>query len=307
MEHQFLALLGLIGAEKLGALDVQAFGQRHRAAEVHRALDGRDRPLVRKPKYSASSIARVTTSSRRHDLVDGPVGQRLRGRERLALEDRDQRLVGADQPGQPLGATTARNDAQEDFGLADEEVAVGHDPQIACPGELRAQAESRTVEGGNEDDTAGVHPQKRRVQAVELDGSPQRSPAHHRLQDTGAVYASGHAHDGRGPRRLKPGPRPLFLQPPHVGMADEPVRARPGEHDGVNVWIAVGAVHQIVELVGDLDAEQAVRPAVDPDDQDGPAVLDLKVAVVVMRHQGCFPLRLRQEGSRRLSSPSMTQ
>jgi hypothetical protein len=95
----------------------------------------------------------------------------------MATKDR----VGADEAGQSLGAATAWHDSQEHLGLADEEVSVSHDAQIARPGELRAEAERRTVEGGNEDDAAAVHPQERRVQSVEFDGSPQRGPSHHGL------------------------------------------------------------------------------------------------------------------------------
>ena len=166
-----------------------------------------------------------------------------------------------------------------------QELPIGHDTQIACPGEFRAQAESRTIEGGNEDDAAGVHPQERRVQAIELGGSPQQSPAHHRLGDTSAVHASRQACDGRGAASAQLRDRcTLFLQPPHVGVADEPAGTRPGEHDGMDAWIAVDAVHQLIELVGDVDSEQAVRSAVDPHDQDGSAVLDLEVAVVSVCH-----------------------
>jgi hypothetical protein len=87
--------------------------------------------------------------------------------------------VSADQAGQSLGAATARHDSEQHLRLADEEVSLGHDAQIARPGEFRTETESRTVEGGNEDDAAAVHPQERRVQAVELDGSPQWGPAQH--------------------------------------------------------------------------------------------------------------------------------
>lgn len=155
--------------------------------------------------------------------------------------------MGADQAGQPLGAATARHDSEEHFGLADEEVSVGHDAQIARPGEFRAETESRTVQGGNEDDAAAVHPQERRVQAVELDGSPQRGPAHHGLQDTGSVRASGHSYYGGGAasaeRRDRGAP---FLQPPEVGMADKPLGMRPCEDDGMDVWVAVDLVHQLL-------------------------------------------------------------
>ena len=97
------------------------------------------------------------------------------------------------------------------------------------------------------------------------------------------------------PRRLKLRDRStLFLQPPHVGMADEPAGTRPGEHDGVDAWIAVDVIHQLVELVGDVEAEQAVLAAVDPHDQDGSAILDLEVAVVSVCHGFLLSLWLRQ-------------
>ena len=194
--------------------------------------------------------------------------------------------MGADQPGQSLAAAAARHDPEEDFRLADEELAIGHHAQIARPGEFRAQTQRRTVEGGNEDDAAGVHAQERRVQAVELGGSPQRGPAQNRLGDAGAVYASGQAQNGRGAASVQVRDRStLCLQPPHVGMADEPAGTRAGEHDGMDAWITVDAVHQLIELVGDVDAEQAVRAAVDPHDQGGAAVLDLEVAVVLVCHR----------------------
>jgi hypothetical protein len=58
-------------------------------------------------------------------------------------------------------------------------------------------------------------------------------------------------------------------------MADEAPGARAGEYDGMDARIAVDAVYQLIKLVRDVDPEQAVRPAVDPHDQDGSAVLDL--------------------------------
>jgi hypothetical protein len=180
-------------------------------------------------------------------LVDGPVGESLRRRERLAFEDGNQRSVGADQAGQPLGAATPWIDSQEHFGVADEEVSVSHDTQIARPGQLRAQAERRTVKGGNEDGAAGVHPQQRRVQAVELDGTSQRGPAHHGLQDTGAVRDSGQACYRCGAASAQRRDRSTpFLQPPDVSMADEPLRMRPGEDDGTDAWFAVDPVHQLL-------------------------------------------------------------
>ena len=125
------------------------------------------------------------------------------------------------------------------------------------------------------------------MQAVELDRSPQRGPAHHGLEDAGAVHVSGQrAAMAEAPRRPdRRDRRAPFLQPPHLGMADEPLGMGPGEHDGMDVGVAVGAVHQLLELVGDVEAEQAVRAAVDPGDQDGSAVLDLEVAFVLVCHE----------------------
>jgi hypothetical protein len=80
--------------------------------------------------------------------------------------------VCADRAGQPLGSATARHDPEKRLRLTDEEVPVSHHAKIAGPSELRVETERRTVEGGNEDDPAPVHPQERRVQAVELHGSP---------------------------------------------------------------------------------------------------------------------------------------
>jgi hypothetical protein len=68
-------------------------------------------------------------------------------------------------------------------------------------------------------------------------------------------------------------------------MTDEPLGMRPCEDDGMDAWVAVGPVHQLLQLVGDVEAEQAVRAAVDPDDQDGSAVLDLEVALVFACHR----------------------
>src|SRR5437764_562787 len=70
---------------------------------------------------------------------------------------------------------------------------------------------------------------------------------------------------------------PCFLQPAHVGMADEPPGARAGEHDGMHAWVAADAVDQFVEFVGYFEAEQAVRATVDPHDQGGSAILDVEV------------------------------
>jgi hypothetical protein len=67
-------------------------------------------------------------------------------------------------------------------------------------------------------------------------------------------------------------------------MADEPTSTRPGEHDGVDAWITADTVDQLIELIGDLDPEQAVGTAVDSHDQGGTAVFDLEVTVALLCH-----------------------
>jgi hypothetical protein len=79
-----------------------------------------------------------------------------------------------------------------------------------------------------------------------------------------------------------------FLQPPDVGMADEPLGMRPRENDCMDAWVAVDSVHERLQLIGDVEAEQAVRAAVDPDDQHGSAVLDLEPAFVFVCHGPSF-------------------
>src|SRR6266542_505439 len=78
---------------------------------------------------------------------------------------------------------------------------------------------------------------------------------------------------------------------PAVSMADEPPGMGPREDDGMDAWVAIDPVHQLLQPVGDVEAEQAVRATVDPDDQDGPAVLDLEVALVFVCHGSSFPGR----------------
>ena len=64
-------------------------------------------------------------------------------------------------------------------------------------------------------------------------------------------------------RRARSAP---FLQPPDVGMADEPLRMRSCDDDGMDAWVAVDPVHQLLQLVGDFGAEQVMRAAVEPGD-----------------------------------------
>jgi hypothetical protein len=104
-----------------------------------RSLDGLDRPFSPLAEVLGKLGRPRHDVVERHDIVNRPVGQSLRRRERLALEDRDERLVSADQPRQPLTAAAARHDPKQDFRLTDEEVAVGHHAQVARPCEFRAK------------------------------------------------------------------------------------------------------------------------------------------------------------------------
>jgi hypothetical protein len=51
------------------------------------------------------------------------------------------------------------------------------------------------------------------------------------------------------------------------------------EDDGMNIRVAIGPVDQLVELVGDVEAKQAVGTAVDPHDKYRSAILDIEVAL----------------------------
>jgi hypothetical protein len=225
-----------------------------------------------------------------HDVIDRAKIQRFGRGERLALEDRHQRPVGADQPGQPLRAAAAGHDAEKNLGLADEEVPVGHHPQVVGPGEFGTQPERRPVERGHEDDAAGVHAQERLVHTLEVHRRAERCAVQHRTQHgTDPVRPLGGAGQRRRPPPADRGKRgPALLQPAKLGVAYEAVRMGAGEHDGVDVGVGVGAVHQRFELVGDLRAEHLVRSPVDPDDQHGAPIPDLEVALSFVAH-GTLP------------------
>ena len=73
-----------------------------------------------------------------------------------------------------------------------------------------------------------------------------------------------------------------FLQPPYVRMANKLLGMRSREDDGMNSRVVVGPVHQLVQLVGDVEAKQAVGTAVDPYDQHRSAILDIEVAFEII-------------------------
>lgn len=66
-----------------------------------------------------------------------------------------------------MRASAARRECEQDFRETEDEVPVGHDAQVAGPGQFRADGECRTVEC-DEDRAAQIHLQEGRVEAVEL-------------------------------------------------------------------------------------------------------------------------------------------
>ena len=99
-----------------------------------------------------------------HDPVHQADGERLVGLDEPAGEDHVLRPARTDQPGQPLGAAGARDDAEQDLGLAEHRV-VGGDPDVGAQRQLAAAAER--VAGDRRDDRLGDprHGGERRGQA----------------------------------------------------------------------------------------------------------------------------------------------
>ncbi len=69
-------------------------------------------------------------------------------------------------------------------------------------------------------------------------------------------------------------------------MAHEALGVGAGEDDGMDVWVGIGPIHERVQLLGDVVAEQPERAAIDPGDQHGSAVLDLEVSSDFFCHGG---------------------
>ena len=102
----------------------------------------------------------------RDDLVDEPGRFRVRRGDRLPVGAQPQREFHAGEPGQPLRAAGARNDAEQHLGLADAYVCGG-DAEMTRHRDLVAAAERVAVDGGDDRlgrvlDTAqqGVRPRR---------------------------------------------------------------------------------------------------------------------------------------------------
>ena len=100
----------------------------------------------------AQASASSYTASGRDHPVDQADRQRLVGLDEPAGEDQVLGLAGADQPGEPLGAAGAGDDAEQDLGLAEHGV-LGGEPDVGAQRELAAAAER--VAGDRGDDRLG--------------------------------------------------------------------------------------------------------------------------------------------------------
>lgn len=94
----------------------------------------------------------------RHDLVDVADLRGGLGVETPAVEHPLQSLVGADEPHEALRSAAAGREAEHDLRLADDVIALGHQPVVAGQRELCSDAERRAVERGDEHGAAAVHP-----------------------------------------------------------------------------------------------------------------------------------------------------
>ena len=89
---------------------------------------------------AARSRARSSTCLGGDDLVDEADGQRLVGPHLPAGEDQVLGSARADQAGQPLRAAAARDDAEQDLGLAEPGLLAG-DAEVAGQRQLATAAE----------------------------------------------------------------------------------------------------------------------------------------------------------------------
>ena len=85
------------------------------------------------------------------------------------------------------------------------------------------------------------------MKAVELNRSLERGPADHGIQDAGSVCDLCRTCDGGGAALAdRRGRGAALLQPPDVSVANKPFGMPACEDDGVNAWVVVDAVHQLL-------------------------------------------------------------
>lgn len=117
------------------------------------------------------------------------------------------------------------------------------------------------------------------METLELHDRPQRGPLHRQGKRPGLVNASGRARERRRALHSDRGHlRAAFLQPPDLGVADEPFGMGPGEDDRVDVGVRIGPIDQGVQLFGDVVAEQPERSSIEPHDEHSSSILDVEVS-----------------------------
>ncbi len=150
--HANGTVLGGKECRELLALDLQARLEVDLEAPVDGLL-GRPQGVRRRPgELRRPGHRLVVDLVGRHQLVGQPDAQRLLGTDEAAGEDDVLRAARTDQPGEPLRAAGARDDAEQDLRLAEGRV-VGRDPDVGAQGQLAPAAEG--VAGDRGDDRLG--------------------------------------------------------------------------------------------------------------------------------------------------------
>ena len=248
----------------------------------------------RRPSRSAISTERSIKLVGRDDFVDvADLGGRLR-REAASVEHAHEPAVGADEPDEALGAAAARRKSEKDLRLADHEVAGRHHAHVAGEREFRADSHRGAVERRYVDGSRAVHPQEGLVQIEQLHRSAERGrSASFRTPPTTrvprAVFTTAAA--PRGPDAGAGGA--AFLQPAKVGVRDESLRVRAGDHDRADAVVGFGSGDQGLEVGCDLAAELSARAALHSGDQNSAALLDVYAELLVgVGGHGGLSLRL---------------
>ena len=139
---------------------------------VEVALVGDELDLLDRERRLAGELARP--GERRVEAARGRGRPGWRARrprprprgDRVADQVHLERLLGADQPRQPLGAAEAGDDPELDLGLA-EDGRLGGDPEVARHRQLAAAAEGERVDRGDRRDPAAAHVAQQRVARVD--------------------------------------------------------------------------------------------------------------------------------------------
>ena len=108
---------------------------------------------------------------------------------------------------------------------------------------------------------------------------------------------AGRVHDRRGAARPDARARgAALLQPAQVGVRDEPLGVGARDHDRADALVGLGAGDEGREVGGDLGAELAARPAMEPGEEHASSLLDLDSEAVVLGRRGHVRLSLSRCG-----------